>query len=317
MYQGNLTKTTYRKYTDTPSKPRKSIALSQNFINNRGIISTIIGLVDLSETELVVEVGPGKGIITDALIKPYNRVLAIEKDHSLFLELKKKYTGIKNLSLVHDDFLKYPLPKENYIVVANIPFNITAEIIKKITDKTSLLQTAYLITEKEAAYKFVGAPYAESPLLAHLLHIHYEVKFLMQIERENFTPEPRVDIGFISIRKRRKPIFEMQDEIQFKDFLTYIFSRTGGSMHEVLKSMFSNLQGKIIIEQLNMRNDTPKKKVVFFDWVKIYKTFKEHSPQRSREIIKGAFEKLNQDKANLNSQKHPKHLNGNSGRKYS
>lgn len=310
MYQGNHTKPAYSKFSGTATKPRKSIALSQNFINNRGIISTIMGMVDLHEAELVVEVGPGKGIITDALIKPYNKVVAVEIDHSLFTELKKKYSSRQNLILIQDDFLKQKLPKENYIVVANIPFNITADIIKKITDRNSLLQTAYLITEKEAAYKFVGAPYAESPLLAHFLHIHYDVKFLLQIERENFTPVPRVDIGFISIKKRRKPIFNDEDENLFKDFLTYIFSRTGGSMHEVVKSMFSNLQGKIILEKLRMRNDTPKKKVLFLDWVKIFETFKEHSPHKSREMIKGAFEKLNQDKANLNSHKNHRHLNG-------
>ncbi|MBP7540156.1 MAG: 23S ribosomal RNA methyltransferase Erm [Saprospiraceae bacterium] len=284
-------------------QPRRSIALSQNFINNRGIISTIVSHVDFSRTELLIEIGPGKGIITDAIIKPHNKVIAVEIDKELFSDLKDHYKGVENISIVHADFLKYPLPKEEYTIVANIPFNITADIIRKITDENSLLQTAYIITEKEAAYKFVGAPYAESPLLAHYLHIHYEVRFLMQIDRKHFTPEPRVDIGFISISKRRTPIFNKQDEIQFKDFITYLFSRTGGTFKESLKNVFSNLQAKNIIQQLGISENILKKKVTFFDWVKVYKTFSEHSPAKSKFIIRGAFEKLNQDKAKLQSQK--------------
>lgn len=289
--------------TDKAKKPRRSIALSQNFINNRGVISTIISHVDFSRTDLLIEIGPGKGIITDAIIKPYNKVIAVEIDKDLYSDLQRHYSGIENISLVNADFLKYPLPKEQYSIVANIPFNITADIIRKITDENSLLQAAYIITEKEAAYKFVGAPYAESPLLSHYLQIHYEVRFLLEIDRKHFSPEPRVDIGYISISKRRKPVFNKQEEIQFKDFITYIFSRTGATLKEALKSVFSNLQSKIIIQQLGVSENILKKKVIFFDWVKVYKTFSEHSPAKSKFIVRGAFDKLNQDKAKLQSQK--------------
>ncbi|MBS1683192.1 MAG: 23S ribosomal RNA methyltransferase Erm [Bacteroidetes bacterium] len=280
-------------------KPRKSIALSQNFINNKGIIATIMGFVDFTKANLILEIGPGKGIITDALIKPQNKVIAVEMDNVLYSEAKRKYHGVENVTIVHEDFLKYPLPKEKFIVVANIPFNITAEVIKKITDKTSLLQAAYLITEKEAAYKFVGPPNAESPLLSHFLHIHYEVKFLKQISSSNFTPVPKTDIGFISIVRRKTPVFEKADEDRFKDLVTYFFTRTGPTLKEGLKRVFSNLQAKIILENLNLSEGVLKKKVVFSDWVKVYKTFIEHSPEKSRQVIRGAYIKLSEDQSKI------------------
>lgn len=283
-------------------QPRRSIAFSQNFINNRGIISTIISHVDLSRTDLILEIGPGKGIITDAIIKPYNKVIAIEIDKDLCTKLQKHYQSVKNISIVNADFLIYPLPKEEFSIVANIPFNITADIIRKITAEKSLLQAAYIITEKEAAYKFVGAPYAESPLLSHYLQIHYEVRFLLEIDRKNFSPVPNVDIGFILISKRRKPIFNKEDETQFKDFITYIFSRTGATLKDALKSIFSNLQSKNIIQQLGVSENILKKKVTFYDWVKVYKSFSKHTTDKSKFIIRGAFDKLNQDKSRLQSQ---------------
>ncbi len=302
MHNQNDIKNSHRNLPIKVKQPRRSIALSQNFINNRGVISTIVSHVDFSRTELIIEIGPGKGIITDAIIKPHNKVIAVELDKDLYSNLQKHYKDVSNISIVHADFLKYALPNVEYSIVANIPFNITADIIRKITDESSLLQTAYIITEKKAAYKFVGAPYAESPLLAHYLHIQFDVRFLMQIDRKHFTPEPRVDIGFISITKRRTPIFNKNDEIQFKDFITYLFSRTGATLKESLKSIFSNLQANNIIQQLGVSENISKKKIKFFDWVKVYKTFVEHSPSKSKVIIRGAFEKLNQDKAKLQSQ---------------
>ncbi len=255
---------------------------------------------------MIIEIGPGKGIITDAIIKPYNKVIAVEVDKELFSNLQHYYKLAKNVSIINADFLKYPLPQEEFSIVANIPFNITADIIRKITSEKSLLQVAYIITEKEAAYKFVGAPFAESPLLSHFLQIRYEVRFLLEIDRKNFSPEPRVDIGFISISKRRKPVFNKQEEIEFKDFITHVFSRTGATLKESLNSVFNTNQSKIVIQQIGVSENILKKKVKFFDWVKVYKFFSIHNTSASKFIIRGAFEKLNQDKAKLQSQQRRK-----------
>lgn len=282
-------------------KTRPSIAFAQNFINNRDIITSIVKYVDFSMSDLIIEIGPGKGIITDAILKTHKKVIGVEIDRALFLDLEKKYKGIKNLSIVNFDFLKYPLPNEKFSIVANIPFNITAEIIRKITETSSFLQAAYIITEEKAAYKFVGAPYAESPLLAHFLHIHYDVKYLMKIDGKNFTPVPKVNVAYISIIKRKIPIFNSAEEQQFKDLITYMFVRKGATLREALKRVFSNLQTKIIIEQLNLPENILKKKVLFSDWVNIYNSFVKHGSPKSKNIIRGAFSKLNQDKAKLRS----------------
>lgn len=307
MYKSNSSNNLRNKNTDIRRRPRRSIAFSQNFINNKQVVKTLLDEIDLSKENLVVEIGPGKGIITDALVERANKIIAVEIDSDLSNQLKLRYEKNKGVSIINEDFLRYTLPNVKFNIVANIPFNITAEIIRKITDQKSLLQAAYIITEKKAAYKFIGAPYAESPLLAHFLHIHFEVKYLKEIDKSNFTPEPRVEIGFISIIKRESPIFDKTNEIQFRDLLTYIFARTGATLKEVLKSVFSNLQTKIIIEKLNLPENISKKKVIFSDWVEIYNTFILHSPEKSKYNIRGAYDKLKQDQSNLQS--HNKKIN--------
>ena len=199
------------------------ISHSQNFINNQSVINKLISRVDFGDADLVLEIGPGKGIITDALIKQDKNIIAIEADPKLFSELQKKYVNVANLSLIQADFVKYTTPNEPFIIVSNIPFNITANIVRKITDEQSKLHIAYLIMQKDAAIKFIGAPHAHSPLLSHILNINFEIKLLMDIDKSNYSPRPKFDTAFVSIKRREKPIFDRQKSEQFKNFLVYIF----------------------------------------------------------------------------------------------
>ena len=114
---------------------------SQNYINNQQLVNKLLEFVDFEPIKTILEIGPGKGIITNVLIKQNKKIIAIEADQKLFSELQKKYANVTNLSLIHTDFLKYTTPNEPFIIVSNIPFNITASIIRKITGEQSKLHT--------------------------------------------------------------------------------------------------------------------------------------------------------------------------------
>ena len=265
---------------------------SQNFINNKEIINRLISRIEFGTTNLVLEIGPGKGIITDALIRQGKKVIAIEADPKLFFYLQKKYLNVTNLSLIQTDFLKYSLPREPFIVVSNIPFNITANIVRKITDEKSNLNTAYLIMQKAAAIKFLGAPYSHSPLLSHFLSINFEIRRLMEIDKSNYSPRPNFNTTFVSFKRRERSILDMQESEQFKDFLVYIFERHKPFIKKALKSVMSNLQVKIILSNINISEDKEVKKILFTDWVNIFRTFINHAPEKSKKMIRGSYNKL-------------------------
>lgn len=265
---------------------------SQNFIDNKQLIHKLLRFVDFESTDLILEIGPGKGFITDALLKQNKKIIAIEADPRLFSELQKKYADLSNFSLVQADFLKYPTPSEPFIIVSNIPFNITANIVRKITNEESKLHTAYLIMQKEAAIKFLGAPYAHSPLLSHMLHINFEIKLLMNIDKSNYSPRPKFDTTFVSIKRRGQPIFSKQKSDQFKDFIVYIFERRKPRIKEALKSVMSSLQVKIILEHLQIPEDKEMKKIMFTEWVSIFETFTSHASEKSKTKIYGSYKKL-------------------------
>lgn len=248
--------------------------------------------VDFNLADTIIEIGPGMGVITDELIQHNKEVVAVEADQKLFSKLQKRYATVKNLTLVNTDFLKYLLPEKPFVAVSNVPFNITANLIRKITDEKSKLSVAYLIVQKEAAIKFVGAPYAHSPLLSHLLQINFEIRCLMDILRTNYSPRPRFDTTFLMIKRRENPIFDEPEAVQFKNFLVYIFERRKPQIKDALKSLMSNLQVKIILSNLNIPAGTEIKKIMFADWVKIFNTFVHHAPEKSKKIISGSYAKL-------------------------
>ena len=272
---------------------------SQNYINNQQLVHKLLGFVDFESTKTILEIGPGRGIITDVLIKQNKNIIAVEADPKLFSELQKKYANVVNLSLIQTDFLKYATPNEPFVVISNIPFNITASIIRKITDEQSKLDTAYLIIQKDAAVKFIGAPHAHSPLLSHILNINFEIKLLMDIDKSNYSPRPKFDTAFVSIKKRKSPVFDKQKSEQFRDFLVYIFERRKPRIKEALKSVMSNLQVKIILNNINIPEDKEIKKILFIDWVSIFETFISHAPEKSKVKTHSSYKKLLMEQSQL------------------
>ena len=131
-------------------KPKKS--LGQNFLKSISVLNRIVGAGEVSKDDIILEIGPGKGILTEKLLEKSNHVIAVEKDRELFYFLQNKFSKEieeKKLILIKDDILKFdplsisPLAggekapmtrgvgRLNYKIIANIPYNITGAILKK------------------------------------------------------------------------------------------------------------------------------------------------------------------------------------------
>ncbi len=275
---------------------------TQNYINNQEIVSKLLGFVDFKQASLVIEIGPGKGIITEQLLlRSGSKIVAIEADRGLFLQLQKKFEAVprSKFEVVFGDILKYVFPQKPFIVVSNIPFNITADIVRKLTAEKSMLQEAYLIIQKEAAMKFLGPPHAHSPLFSHLLNLRYEVNLVLDIPRTNYTPRPGFDTSFVSIKKREKEILTDKQARQFRDFLVYLFERKRGSIRKTLKLVMSNIQAKIILKKFGIKEERDIKSIYFFEWINIFKDFAEHSNIITFKKITGSYLRLKAEQGKL------------------
>jgi 23S rRNA (adenine-N6)-dimethyltransferase len=198
--------------------------LSQNFLRNPKLVAKLIRKTSIGKSDTVIEVGPGKGVITSELVKVAGKVVAVELDLKLYMHLKNKFATVQNLNLINADFLKINLPSYTYKVFANIPFIITADAIRKLTSDRNF-QEGYLVVQKEAAQKFIGKPYdRRNQMISMLLKPWFEIEVLYKFKRLDFLPIPNVDIVMIKIEKRNKPLLPSYSLNYWSDWVIYTYN---------------------------------------------------------------------------------------------
>ncbi len=206
---------------DLKISPKKS--LGQNFLKNPHIAHDMAQAGEVRPGDMVVEIGPGKGILTGCLLGAGANVLAIEKDDRLIPYLEEKFIEeIKSgrLRVIHNDALKFAatndqLPVTSYKLVANIPYYITGAIIKRfLALKHPPCHTALLV-QKEVAERVVARNGKES-MLSISVKIYGSPRVVKIVKAGNFSPAPRVDSAILAIRDiSRKNFQNAKDEEMF------------------------------------------------------------------------------------------------------
>lgn len=185
-------------------------SLGQNFLNDNNISEKIVELVNVNENSLILEVGPGSGVLTEKL-SAKARVLAYEIDQDLKAALEKRFAG-KEVSFIYGDFLKRDLAKdlesfnyENIYFVANLPYYITTAIIQKIIDSKLSFNKIVIMVQKEVAERFTAKSSTKDySSITVYLNYHYDIKKEFLVGRNSFYPRPNVDSMVISFSPKPK-----------------------------------------------------------------------------------------------------------------
>src|SRR6185312_3875994 len=139
--------------------------------------------------DVVLEIGPGRGVLTEKMLAQAKRVIAVEKDDELFVVLQEKFKKEirnKELELVHADILDY-LPEGNYKLIANIPYNITGAILEKFLSEEHQPSLAVLLVQKEVAQRIVARDDKES-ILSISVKVYGEPKYIDTVKAGSFNP---------------------------------------------------------------------------------------------------------------------------------
>jgi len=177
-------------------KNKKS--LGQHWLKDREVLTEIadVGAEIVGEDITALEVGAGLGTLTSALIGKFPKVIAVEYDGELAAKLPKQFVGA-NLEVVNEDFLQFDLTKmHKYVVVANIPYYITAKIIQKLVEAENPPKRAVLLVQKEVAERIVagaGEQKKKTSLLSLMVAERATASLGRVVGRELFTPPPKVD----------------------------------------------------------------------------------------------------------------------------
>lgn len=201
-------------------KTKKS--LGQHWLRSEAAREQIVKAAELNPASTVIEVGPGEGFLTEALLKTGANVIAIEKDDRLIEFLQTKFaTEIANgkLKLIHDDILSFDflvLGTRNYQLVANIPYYITGEILRKFLGAPVGRQPSQmvLLVQKEVAERIIAKDHKES-LLSISVKAYGEPTYVKTVPRGAFQPAPNVDSAIIAINHISKSKLQPDQEELF------------------------------------------------------------------------------------------------------
>ncbi len=186
-------------------KAKKS--LGQNFLKDEAVLDRIIKAANLSKEDVVVEIGPGRGSLTEKLAQVCGKVIAIEIDERLVEVLHTKFVGNENIEIIASDILKINLPeliiehgldKTGYKVVANLPYYITSPIVRLLLETKYPPTEMVVMVQKEVAERIVAKPGAMS-ILAVSVQYYAKPEFLFTVFKESLEPKPKVDSAILKI----------------------------------------------------------------------------------------------------------------------
>ncbi len=271
------------------TQQQKQICLAQNFLRSPKLVRCLVGLSTIGPSDVVYEIGPGNGIITAALASVARQVIAIEKDPELVGRLRERFRSLDNVEIVERDFLAYSFHirpvkgspsltvgrqtrTSEYKMFASIPYNMTAQILRKIVDERSNLGDVYLILQKEAAKKFSGSP--RETLVSILAKPFFEFRILSRLRRTDFWPMPNVDSVLLSIRRRSRPLIETEDADPYREFVHYGFGRWKPNLRLAFKKVFTYKQWKRLARDLDFPSNATPTELSFEQWLGLYQSFR-------------------------------------------
>ena len=166
--------------------------LSQHFLRSPRLALMLIGHSNLKKRDTVIDIGAGSGVITFALSKRVNKVIAVEKDPSAAEKLRKNLKNAENVVIKEADFLEMDLPKGPYKIFANPPFHLSSKILHKLIEADNPPEAIYLILQKQLALKLLNTDRHYTSKLGYELTKKYQTKIRYPLKPTDFTPPPAV-----------------------------------------------------------------------------------------------------------------------------
>jgi len=221
-----------------PPPIRKS--LGQHFLTDPRILARIADAVALGLDETVVEIGPGRGSLTNALLARAARVIAIEIDRKLVELLREKYAHEPRLTIVEADVLDVNLGEVaggEYALAGNVPYYITTPILFKALQPPRALRSVLLV-QREVAARMSAEPGADDyGALSVNVQAIARVEMLFRIPAGAFTPPPRVESAVVRVTPRADPVVKAGEEEPFRTFVQAAFALRRKQMRRVVRTV--------------------------------------------------------------------------------
>lgn len=212
-------------------------SLGQNFLINEGIVAKIVASAELTAEDTVLEVGPGTGNLTSALLATGARIIAVEKDHRVIEDLNAEFSAAQ-IEIIEGDILEFKpndhgLVEGEYKIVANLPYYITSHFIRTVFEEWPQPESLVLMVQKEVA-KRIMAKSPEMNLLALSIQYYAKPEIITYVSRGSFRPMPNVDSAVIRLTPRTEYLLTAEKEELFFSILKSAF---GGKRKQLINTL--------------------------------------------------------------------------------
>lgn len=213
----------------------------QNFLKDAAIIHSIIQSINPLPNDLLIEIGPGLGALTKPLLEKTNRLLAIELDRDIVSWMENEYSK-KNITIFNEDVLNFNFNQfdQKIRIVGNLPYNISTPILFKCIDNILNIKDLHFMLQKEVVDRMIAIPSSpEYGRLSVMLQYYFAMEHLVDVPKESFEPEPKVESSFVRLIPYEQYPFIANNIEQFARIVKEAFSQRRKTIRNTLKSFIS------------------------------------------------------------------------------
>lgn len=242
-------------------------SLGQNFLINEEVVENIVGASKISKEDLVIEIGPGLGTLTQSLLENAGKVIAIELDDRMLKILNDRFFMYDNFQVINEDVLKVDLADlikkeknanglKNAKIVANLPYYITTPIIMKLLEEELDIESITVMIQKEVADRLIATPGdKQSGAITYSVYYYAESEKIMLVENNSFIPEPEVQSEVIKLNIRKSPAIDLKDKDLFFKIIKASFMQRRKTLMNALVNggiIKDKAQAKELFEKLGL-----------------------------------------------------------------
>lgn len=221
----------------------------QNFLIDDNLTQKIVNSCDLENSDLVIEIGPGLGALSEYIIKVANKYVCVEIDHGASLYLNNEFEKFSNFSLLEQDFLKLDLDifkkYENIKIISNLPYYITTPIIEKIITSNLKYKSLTLMMQKEVGERILSPPGTKKySSLSIFINYYCNVKKICDVGSTSYYPQPNVDSVVLQLENKNSSYIDSK----FFKFVQMCFNSRR-------KTILNNLNNLVKLPKLELENE--------------------------------------------------------------
>jgi len=292
LKSGSLLAQTKRLLRHFDLQARKG--LGQHFLIDGEVLELITSAAELTPTDVIVEVGPGLGILTKELAQKAGRVIAIELDNKLAALLQQTLASFDNVTIINEDILqiepatlleeqkaRFPQAINSYKVVANLPYYITSPVLRHFLEASAKPQIIIVMVQKEVAEAIVAKP-GQMSLLSVSVQLYGEPRIISYVPAQCFYPAPEVDSAILRIDLYPQPAVAVTDESSFFELVRAGFAAPRKQIVNSLAQGLGRAKGEVLslLERADIASQRRAETLTLGEWARLWQVFTRQGEKR-------------------------------------